>query len=784
MPALSPTMTAGNIGTWQKKPGDTISPGDVLVEIETDKAQMDFEFQEEGILAKILKESGEKDVAVGNPIAVMIEEGEDASAFESFTLEDAGGEKSAPAPPKEEASESSEPSSTESGTAPPPKEESKSVPEETESSGGKLQNALDRQPNASIQAFRLAHDSGINLAGIKGTGKGGQITEADVKKAASGASAGPVGTPAATYEDIPTTSMRKTIASRLTESFNQNPHYFVAATVSVSKLLKLRLALNASSDGKFKLSVNDFLIKACAVACKKVPTVNSSWRDGFIRQFKNVDISVAVATPAGLMTPIVKSVEGLGLESISAQVKDLGKRARDGKLKPEEYQGGTFTISNMGMNPAIDRFTAVVNPPQAGILAVGTTKKVAIPVETEEGTSVEWDDQIVVTGSFDHKVVDGAVGGEWIREFKKAIENPLELLLKSLYATTLSPRLIYALAASSPTLFSPTPTPHLLLTTIAPQLTTWALTSSTNLQTLHNSFVPHGIPGLLALSLDHCRITLTELRALKHFSISILTPLSQTVSRECGPLSTSALPRAEQEDDEQYDMICEDPCLALLQFALFGALFQPDIRAVYEGGRATRLGWKMRKDWWGYCVPDVNCERVYVPKYHIESEETETETEMEIEMDMETKTGMEIEMETETGNSSMKGSLELNMLSLSELLHSPFWCSTWNTILSSPPLNLPPYIPATDPRHSIYKQSLQGLGLSSLMLLQPDHGLDDLEVQHEIEEIRGKVLRLQTRDLKAMDDLQGEECWELRIFDIRYQAMFYRADFKPPNLQD
>lgn len=431
MPALSPTMTAGNIGTWQKKPGDAISPGDVLVEIETDKAQMDFEFQEEGILAKILKESGEKDVAVGNPIAVMIEEGTDASAFDSFTIEDAGGEKSAASPPKEEASESSEPPSTGSATAPPAKEESAPAPEETESSGGKLQPAMDRQPNASAAAVRLAIESGVKITGLKGTGTGGQITEADVKKATSGAAPAAPGSaaPAASYVDTPTSSMRKTIASRLTESMNQNPHYFVAATVSVSKLLKLRAALNASADGKYKLSVNDFLIKACGVACKKVPTVNSSWRDGFIRQFSNVDISVAVATPVGLMTPIVKSVEGLGLQSISEQVKDLGKRARDGKLKPEEYQGGTFTISNMGMNPAIDRFTAVINPPQAGILAVGTTKKVAIPVETEEGTSIEWDDQIVVTASFDHKVVDGAVGGEWVKEFKKVVENPLELLL-------------------------------------------------------------------------------------------------------------------------------------------------------------------------------------------------------------------------------------------------------------------------------------------------------------------------------------------------------------------
>lgn len=432
MPALSPTMTAGNIGTWQKKPGDAISPGDVLVEIETDKAQMDFEFQEEGVLAKILKESGEKDVAVGNPIAVMIEEGGDMSAFESFTLEDAGGEKSAPSSPKEDAGGSPEPAGTSSGTTPLPKTESQPAPEEAESNSGKLQSALDRIPNASAAAIRLAIETGIKITSLKGTGTGGQVTEADVKKASSGGAAPATGgnaAPAASYVDTPISSMRKTIASRLTESMNQNPHYFVAATVSVSKLLKLRQALNSQADGKFKLSVNDFLIKACGVACKKVPTVNSSWRDGFIRQFSNVDVSVAVATPVGLMTPIVKSVEGLGLQSISEQVKDLGKRARDGKLKPEEYQGGTFTISNMGMNSAIDRFTAVINPPQAGILAVGTTKKVAIPVETEEGTSIEWDDQIVVTASFDHKVVDGAVGGEWIKEFKKVVENPLELML-------------------------------------------------------------------------------------------------------------------------------------------------------------------------------------------------------------------------------------------------------------------------------------------------------------------------------------------------------------------
>ena len=336
----------------------------------------------------------------------MIEEGGDVSAFESFTLDDAGGQKAAPKEaPKEEASESTETPASGSGTAPPQStQESAPEPKESESTGGRLETSLDRMPK----------------------GKSGGATPAP-------AAAAPAAAAEALYEDIPASSMRKTIANRLKESMNQNPHYFVSATLSVTKLLKLRQALNASADGKYRLSVNDFMIKACAIACLKVPTVNSSWREvggqTVIRQHKTVDISVAVATPIGLMTPIVKNAHSIGLSSISDTVKDLGKRARDGKLKPEEYQGGTFTISNMGMNPAVERFTAVINPPQAGILAVGTTRKVAVPVETDEGTSMEWDDQIVVTGSFDHKVVDGAVGGEWIRELKKVVENPLEMML-------------------------------------------------------------------------------------------------------------------------------------------------------------------------------------------------------------------------------------------------------------------------------------------------------------------------------------------------------------------
>ncbi|KAG0635372.1 2-oxoacid dehydrogenases acyltransferase-domain-containing protein [Tuber brumale] len=411
MPALSPTMTSGSIGPWQRSVGDAIAPGDPLVEIETDKAQMDFEYQEDGFLAKILKPSGSKDVTVGNPIAVVVEDGADVSAFEDFTVESAGG--GAEAPP-----------------APPKSSPELAKSEEPTSGRGRLDTVLERDGRiiASPLAKRIALEKGIALKDVKGTGEGGRITKSDVENYKSTGVSSASSTPAAVSTDIPLTSMRKTIASRLQASKNTNPHYYVSASLSVSRLLKLRQALNASAKGEYKLSVNDFLIKAVANALLKVPTVNSSYREDedVIRQFSTADISVAVATPVGLMTPIVKNADARGLVSISNEVKSLSGRARDGKLKPEEYQGGTFTISNMGMNPAVERFTAIINPPQAGILAVGTIKKVA--VEGKDG-GVEWDEQIVVTGSFDHRVVDGAVGGEFLRELKKLIESPLEMLL-------------------------------------------------------------------------------------------------------------------------------------------------------------------------------------------------------------------------------------------------------------------------------------------------------------------------------------------------------------------
>lgn len=430
MPALSPTMTQGNVGAWKKAEGDELAPGDVLVEIETDKATMDFEFQEEGFLAKILVPEGAKDVPVGRAIGVYVENADDVAAFKDFTLEDAGDAgKAAPAPATEEESKKTE-------SEPAPK--TKSEPKKSESSAEK--SSSSGRVLASPYAKTLALDKGIRLADVKGSGPNGRIIARDVENFTPSTSASNTAAPAAAssaapaagsgYTDTPITSMRKTIANRLRESKQINPDYIVSSTVSVSKLLQLRESLNASSDGEYRLSVNDLLVKAISIASKKVPAVNSAYleAEGVIREYDNVDVSVAVATPTGLITPVVPGVNQLGLAAISSKTKELAKRARDGKLKPEEYQGGTITISNMGMNPAVSMFTAIINPPQAAILAVGTVERRAIE-DPESENGISFDDVMTVTASFDHKVVDGAVGAEWMKALKKVIENPLQLML-------------------------------------------------------------------------------------------------------------------------------------------------------------------------------------------------------------------------------------------------------------------------------------------------------------------------------------------------------------------
>ncbi|KAK9463757.1 2-oxoacid dehydrogenases acyltransferase-domain-containing protein [Lipomyces oligophaga] len=431
MPALSPTMTMGNVGKWQKSIGDSLAPGDILVEIETDKAQMDFEFQDDGFLAKILVEEGAKEVPVGKPIGVYVSNEDDVAAFADFSLGDSPA--SAPAAPA--ASVPAEEPATTAAAAPAssPAPSSASAASSVVSPAGRI--------FASPIAKSIALEQGIPLKDIKGSGPGGRIIKRDVENwkpaqapspaassAVSSQAPAPSAPVSASYTDIPITSMRKTIASRLTQSVLTSPHYYVSTTLTVSKLLKLRESLNSTADGRYKLSVNDILVKAMALASLQVPAANSAWieAEGVIRQYSVVDVSVAVSTPTGLITPIVKSAHAKGLAAISAEVKDLGKRARDGKLKPEEYSGGTITISNMGMNPAVSSFTSIINPPQSAILAVGTVERRA--VEDEDG-GIKFESVMTVTASFDHRVVDGATGGEWIKAFKRIIENPLELLL-------------------------------------------------------------------------------------------------------------------------------------------------------------------------------------------------------------------------------------------------------------------------------------------------------------------------------------------------------------------
>lgn len=420
MPALSPTMTEGGIAAWSKKVGDQLSVGEPIAEIETDKASMDFEFQDDGYLAKILVDEGAKDLPVGTPIAVFVEDQADVAAFENFTAADAGGAPEPAAAPKEEEKKDTPAPSAPTGGSSAPASSAPSKP------------VTDRII-ASPLAKTIALDKGISLKQVKGTGPNGRIVAKDVENYKPEAAESPVAATAPTaaaFEDIPLTKMRKVIASRLLESTTSNPSYIVQSQISVSKLLKLRQALNASAEDRYKLSVNDLLIKALALASLRVPEANSHWLgdQGIIRQYNTVDVSVAVATPTGLITPIVKNAHARGLIEISKEIKELGKKAKAGKLSPEEYQGGTICISNLGMNNAVNAFTSIINPPQSSIFAIGTVDKKAVPSSVNEQGFV-FEDVITITGTFDHRVIDGAKGGEFIREVKKIIENPLEFLL-------------------------------------------------------------------------------------------------------------------------------------------------------------------------------------------------------------------------------------------------------------------------------------------------------------------------------------------------------------------
>ncbi|KAL1951660.1 hypothetical protein VTO73DRAFT_809 [Trametes versicolor] len=421
MPAMSPTMTEGGIASWKKKEGESFAAGDVLLEIETDKATIDVEAQDDGVLAKIIAQDGQKGIAVGSPIGIIGEEGDDISGAEQLAAESAEPAEKPKAAEKAPEAPKSEPTKAEA-----PKQETKSeLP-----TGDRI--------FASPIAKKIALEKGIPLAKVKGTGPNGRIIREDVEKyqaPAASASAAPSAAPSPSaslpeYTDTPVSNMRRTIGTRLTQSKQELPHYYLTLDINMDKVFKLREVFNKTlgdKDKSAKLSVNDFVLKAVACALSDVPEANSAWLGEVIRQYKKADISVAVATPTGLITPIIKDVGSKGLASISSEGKALAKKARDGKLQPQEYQGGTFTVSNLGMF-GISHFTAIINPPQSCILAVGATQPTLVPApEEERGFKVA---QIMkVTLSADHRTVDGAVGARWLSAFKGYLENPLTFML-------------------------------------------------------------------------------------------------------------------------------------------------------------------------------------------------------------------------------------------------------------------------------------------------------------------------------------------------------------------
>ncbi|NXW47135.1 ODP2 dehydrogenase, partial [Nyctiprogne leucopyga] len=427
LPALSPTMTMGTVQRWEKKVGEKLNEGDLLAEIETDKATIGFEVQEEGYLAKILVPEGTRDVPLGTPLCIIVEKESDIPAFADYqdtAITDVKAQAPPPPPPPP-------PVVATPAAAPPPQPAVPSTPAVPTAGPPPRKGRILVSPLAK----KMAAEKGIDLAQVKGTGPDGRITKKDVESfvppkvaPAPALEAVPAvaAAPAGTFTDIPISNIRRVIAQRLMQSKQTIPHYYLSVDINMEEVLVLRKELNQEVSDNVKLSVNDFIIKASALACLKVPEANSSWMDTVIRQNHVVDVSVAVSTPAGLITPIVFNAHIKGLASISKDVVSLATKAREGKLQPHEFQGGTFTISNLGMY-GIKNFSAIINPPQACILAVGSSEKRLVPADNEKGFDVA--SVMSVTLSCDHRVVDGAVGAQWLAEFKNFLEKPVTMLL-------------------------------------------------------------------------------------------------------------------------------------------------------------------------------------------------------------------------------------------------------------------------------------------------------------------------------------------------------------------
>jgi pyruvate dehydrogenase E2 component (dihydrolipoamide acetyltransferase) len=452
MPALSPTMEKGNLAKWLKKEGEKVKPGDVIAEIETDKATMEVEAVDEGTLAKIVVPEGTADVPVNQLIAVLAGEGEDAS---KVTAAKAEAPKAAEAP-KPHPAPSAPPSPSGGGISAPA---ARSDPSPRSGEGGAAQAAPGGATNGHARTFssplarRLAREAGIDLARITGSGPHGRVVARDVESAKEGKGLkAPGAAPAAaaapsiaptmsdekvralfeegSYEVVPHDNMRRVIAQRLTASTQTIPHFYLTVDCVIDKLMAAREEINASApknkEGKpaYKLSVNDFVVKALAVALQKVPDANVSWTESGMLKHKHSDVGVAVALPGGLITPIVRHAESKSLSTISNELKDMVARARARKLKPQEYQGGTTAVSNLGMY-GIKDFTAVINPPHATILAAGAGEERAI---VRKGQVVAAH-VMSVTLSCDHRAVDGALGAELIGAFRTLIENPVMMVV-------------------------------------------------------------------------------------------------------------------------------------------------------------------------------------------------------------------------------------------------------------------------------------------------------------------------------------------------------------------
>lgn len=450
MPALSPTMEEGTLAKWLVKEGDSVASGDVIAEIETDKATMEVEAVDEGTLAKILIDEGTEGVEINKPIAVILEEGEDDSALEGFDASGAapsGPSAQSAVPPTNKNSEDEDESgaedetpNSESGNSEKAKASDPATPPAPEKDGERI--------FASPLARRIAADKGIDLSAIEGSGPHGRIIKADVesatpgmkaakedapKKAVASSRGGMVGSlpdprlyyEDGSYEEVPLDGMRKSIAKRLTQSKQEIPHYYLTIDCDLDELLRVRKELNArgEKDG-IKVSVNDFIIRASALALMKVPDCNVSYAGDALLKHKHADIGVAVALDGGLITPIVKAADTKGLAQISAEVKDLAARAKDKKLKPTDYEGGSFSVSNLGMF-GIKNFTAVINPPQSAIMAVGAGEERPVVKNGTLGSAT----MMTVTLSCDHRAIDGALGAQLLQAFKVLIEDPLTMLL-------------------------------------------------------------------------------------------------------------------------------------------------------------------------------------------------------------------------------------------------------------------------------------------------------------------------------------------------------------------